>query len=94
MIEQYLQSEPITHCVCKQKTYAGYIVIMNNIIYFIIKFFTWNTFGALTKEAKADESVAEKIPAVIRGPNIDTRLMTWPSRHKPKEPSKMECIVI
>jgi hypothetical protein len=32
--------------------------------------------GALTREARAEESVAEKIPAVMRGPNPDTMLMT------------------
>lgn len=38
---------------------------------------TWKTLGALTREARAEESVAEKIPAVMRGPNPDTMLMTW-----------------
>lgn len=38
---------------------------------------TWNTLGALTREARAEESVAEKMPAVMRGPNPDTMLMTW-----------------
>ena len=33
--------------------------------------------GALTNEARAEDSVAEKIPAVIRGPKPDTRLITW-----------------
>ena len=37
---------------------------------------TWNTLGALTREARAEESVAEKMPAVMRGPNPDTMLMT------------------
>lgn len=37
---------------------------------------TWNTLGALTREARAEDSVAEKIPAVMRGPNPDTMLMT------------------
>lgn len=37
---------------------------------------TWNTLGALTREARAEESVAEKMPAVMRGPNPDTILMT------------------
>lgn len=37
---------------------------------------TWNTLGALTREAKAEDSVAEKMPAVMRGPNPDTMLMT------------------
>lgn len=38
---------------------------------------TWKTLGALTNEAKAEDRVAEKIPAVIRGPKPDTRLITW-----------------
>lgn len=37
---------------------------------------TWNTLGALTREARAEDSVAEKMPAVMRGPNPDTMLMT------------------
>lgn len=32
--------------------------------------------GALTSEAKADDRVAEKIPAVIRGPKPETMLIT------------------
>lgn len=38
---------------------------------------TWNTLGALTREAKAEERVAEKIPAVISGPNPDTTLIIF-----------------
>lgn len=38
--------------------------------------FTWNILGALTREARADESVAEKIPAEIKGANPDTMLIT------------------
>lgn len=37
---------------------------------------TWKTLGALTSEARADDRVAEKIPAVMRGPKADTRLIT------------------
>lgn len=37
---------------------------------------TWKTLGALTNEAKAEDRVAEKIPALIRGPNADTKLIT------------------
>jgi hypothetical protein len=32
--------------------------------------------GALTRDASADESVAEKIPAEIKGANPDTMLIT------------------
>lgn len=38
---------------------------------------TWKTLGALTSEARAEDSVAEKIPAVMIGPNPDTMLITW-----------------
>jgi len=33
--------------------------------------------GALTREAKAEDRVAEKIPAVMIGPKPDTMLMTY-----------------
>lgn len=46
---------------------------------------TWNTFGALTKEARAEDRVAEKIPAVMMGPKPETRLITWTEdKHKLK----------
>lgn len=38
---------------------------------------TWNTLGALTREAKAEERVAEKIPAVMRGLKPDTTLIIF-----------------
>lgn len=41
-----------------------------------MKTFTWNILGALTREASADESVAEKIPAEIKGAKPDTMLIT------------------
>lgn len=52
-----------------------------------MKTFTWNILGALTREASADESVAEKIPAEIKGANPDTMLITlkwqnWKMSHK------------
>lgn len=37
--------------------------------------FTWKTLGALTKDARAEERVAEKIPALIMGPNPETMLI-------------------
>lgn len=37
---------------------------------------TWKILGALTKEASADERVAEKMPAEISGANPDTMLIT------------------
>ena len=38
---------------------------------------TWNTLGALTRLARAEERVAAKIPAVTNGPNHDTISITW-----------------
>lgn len=38
---------------------------------------TWKTFGALTSEANAEDRVAENIPAVIKGPNPETVLITF-----------------
>lgn len=32
----------------------------------------WNTFGALTNDARADDSVAAKIPISTRGPHKET----------------------
>lgn len=43
---------------------------------------TWKTFGALTREASADERVAENVPAVMRGPNPDTIVITYPHTHR------------
>lgn len=37
---------------------------------------TWKTLGALTSEARADERVAENVPAMMRGPNPDTMVIT------------------
>jgi len=37
---------------------------------------TWKTLGALTKEARAEDRVAEKIPAEMMGPKPETRLIT------------------
>lgn len=37
---------------------------------------TWKTLGALTREARADERVAENVPAMMRGPNPDTMVIT------------------
>lgn len=33
--------------------------------------------GALTREARAEERVAEKVPAMMRGPNPDAMVITW-----------------
>lgn len=35
----------------------------------------WKTLGALTREARADERVAENVPAMMRGPNPDTKVI-------------------
>lgn len=38
---------------------------------------TWKILGALTRDANAEDSVAENIPAEISGANPDTMLITW-----------------
>ena len=37
----------------------------------------WNTFGALTRLASADDSDAENMPALMIGLNTDTVSMMW-----------------
>ncbi|KAG9336955.1 hypothetical protein JZ751_029972, partial [Albula glossodonta] len=46
---------------------------------------TWKTLGAETRQAKAEDSVAPKIPAVIRGANPDTILILWKEREGRRE---------
>lgn len=43
---------------------------------------TWKTLGALTNEARAEDRVAEKIPAVMIGPNPETMLITWQTNER------------
>ena len=38
---------------------------------------TWKTLGADTRQAKAEDSVAPKIPAVMRGAKPDTMLIDF-----------------
>lgn len=38
---------------------------------------TWKTLGALTSEARAEDRVAEKMPAEMRGAKPETRLITY-----------------
>lgn len=38
-------------------------------------FVTWKTLGADTRQARAEERVAPKMPALIRGATADTRLI-------------------
>lgn len=38
---------------------------------------TWKTLGADTRQARAEERVAAKIPAVMRGLNADTMLIAY-----------------
>lgn len=45
-----------------------------------VKVITWNILGALTRDANAEERVAEKIPAEINGANPDTMLITLKKR--------------
>lgn len=40
--------------------------------------------GALTRDARADDRVAEKMPAVMRGPKPDTMLITFRKKMKIK----------
>lgn len=44
--------------------------------YCFLLLLTWKILGALTRDANADDRVAEKIPAEISGANPDTMLMT------------------
>ena len=41
--------------------------------------------GALTRDARADDRVAEKMPAVMRGPKPDTMLITFRKKRRKKE---------
>ena len=41
------------------------------------RYLTWKTLGAETRLARAEDSVAEKMPAVIRGPNPETISITY-----------------
>lgn len=43
---------------------------------------TWKTLGALTSEARAEERVAENVPAIMRGPNPETMVISC--RHRSK----------
>lgn len=47
---------------------------------------TWKTLGAETRQASAEERVAPKIPAVMRGPNPDTMLMLCPKTRRIRSP--------
>lgn len=64
------------------KCYRTYIVQLITMLQERSKAFcdfchTWKTLGALTSEVKADERVAENIPAVIKGANPETMLITF-----------------
>lgn len=52
---------------------------------------TWKTLGADTRQASAEERVAPKIPAVMRGPNPDTMLMLCPT-HRCSGTCHPQCI--
>lgn len=41
--------------------------------------------GALTRDARADDRVAEKMPAVMRGPKPDTMLITFRKKNEGKK---------
>ena len=62
-----------------------------------VKIPTWNILGALTRDANAEDRVAEKIPAEINGANPDTMLITlrkgqrWKSKsYKPLKNKKSQ----
>ena len=38
---------------------------------------TWKTLGADTRDARAEDKVAAKIPAVIKGAHPDIIAITW-----------------
>lgn len=44
--------------------------------YVFASILTWKILGALTRDANAEDRVAEKIPAEISGANPDTMLIT------------------
>lgn len=56
--------------------------------------YTWKTLGALTSEANADERVAENIPAVIKGPNPETMLITFWGRGEGRTRGRHEFQII
>lgn len=47
---------------------------------------TWKTLGAETRQANAENKVAPKIPAVMRGPNPDTMLVLCPRTRRSGPP--------
>lgn len=49
---------------------------------FMGSFITWKTLGADTRQARAEERVAPKMPALIRGANADTKLIVWSDTEK------------
>ena len=77
---------PLLSLICERKRFfkdhTGLIILtMTTLVpIFAMKLaeglFTWNTLGADTKLAKAEDSVAAMIPAMISGPNADTSCMT------------------
>lgn len=67
----------------KLKALYSLHLIYYNWLYSLNVGLTWKTLGALTKEARAEERVAENIPAVMMGPNPDTILITWTQDSEP-----------
>jgi hypothetical protein len=47
--------------------------------------FTWKTLGADTRLARAEERVADIIPAIVIGPNTETICITCQNIHKQKK---------
>lgn len=46
-----------------------------NLVSVCVGVCTWKTLGADTRQAKAEDSVAPNIPAVMRGAKADTMLI-------------------
>lgn len=76
-----------TQCLRRDRAWVGFFILFftvvksNNLVVSQCTRFrkhellTWKTLGALTREARADERVAENVPAMMRGPNPDTRVI-------------------
>lgn len=50
-------------------------------MYWVLCVGTWNTLGADTRQARAEDSVAPNIPAVMRGAKADTMLIDCEHKH-------------
>lgn len=60
-----------------QPLYVKCCDLYNQATVKLIPSLTWKTLGALTSEARAEDRVAEKIPAEMSGAKPETRLITY-----------------